>query len=152
MQAYGVSVCNGCSRSQQHPGNGGSSGGGCGRYELISRSNAKQQFLLTDRDLRPLGSLERPNPQNQRWAGMRLYLASQVGGCVCGDGRNLRWEGNAGHEVTGHYPDCQSLTAVFWCHVLNIPACVESSQCYITLVFANHLASARHTAFLLPSV
>lgn len=49
-----------------------------GQDGLISKSKAKTMFLLNDADLRPLGSLEKPNPQHQSWSSMRMYLLSQV--------------------------------------------------------------------------
>lgn len=35
-------------------------------------------FLLSDNDLRPLGSLEKTNPQHKAWTAMRMYMKSQV--------------------------------------------------------------------------
>eukprot|EP00775_Hariotina_reticulata_P006710 gene6711-6931_t len=51
----------------------------CKRQDrLISKSNAKAQYLLTDSDVRKLGFLERSNPQHKEWSAMKMYLVSQV--------------------------------------------------------------------------
>ena len=41
-------------------------------------SHPLQLYLLTDTDLRGLGTLERKNPQNKNWAPLKMYLLSQV--------------------------------------------------------------------------
>jgi DNA-repair protein complementing XP-A cells len=52
------------------------------RYSLITRTNAKDKYLLTDYDLdkrQPiLKCIEKKNPHNQHWGVMRLYLRSQI--------------------------------------------------------------------------
>lgn len=52
------------------------------RYSLITRTSAREKFLLTDYDLdkrEPLVKcIEKKNPHNQRWGVMRLYLRCQV--------------------------------------------------------------------------
>eukprot|EP00891_Asterochloris_glomerata_P003060 jgi/Astpho2/3060/e_gw1.00051.213.1_t len=63
QEAFGVVFCNGCKASE----------------ELISKGTAKQTLLVTDSDLKKLGSITKPNPQHKDWAPMRLYLLSQVG-------------------------------------------------------------------------
>lgn len=45
---------------------------------LISKSNAKQQYLLSDGDLLPLKWMERKNPQRSSWTNMKLYLEREV--------------------------------------------------------------------------
>jgi hypothetical protein len=45
---------------------------------LISKSNAKQQYLVSDNDLLPLRWLERNNPQRASWTSMKLYLEREV--------------------------------------------------------------------------
>jgi hypothetical protein len=35
-------------------------------------------YLLSDNDLKSLGSIEKTNPQHKSWTTMRMYLASQV--------------------------------------------------------------------------
>ena len=60
--AYGIYVCGACRKD----------------LKLISKSNAKQQYLLTDSDLRSLKWMERKNPQRSSWTAMKLYLESDV--------------------------------------------------------------------------
>lgn len=52
------------------------------RYSLITRTSAKDKFLLTDYDLDKrepkLKCIEKRNPHNQRWGVMRLYLRCQI--------------------------------------------------------------------------
>ena len=52
------------------------------RYSLITRTSAKDKYLLTDYDLDKreplLKCIEKKNPHNQRWGTMRLYLRCQV--------------------------------------------------------------------------
>ncbi|KAK9831261.1 hypothetical protein WJX74_009799 [Apatococcus lobatus] len=45
---------------------------------LISKGTAKQEWLLTDGDMRKLGSITKENPHKKEWSAMRLYLLSQV--------------------------------------------------------------------------
>lgn len=42
------------------------------------QSSAKENYMLTDGDLRKLGSISRANPRKKDWSAMRLYLQSQV--------------------------------------------------------------------------
>ncbi|BDA43285.1 probable DNA repair protein rad14 [Coccomyxa sp. Obi] len=60
--AFKVLVCNSCKT----------------QYDLISKGNAKSLYLLTDTDLKRLGSITKSNPQKKNWSPMRLYLLSQV--------------------------------------------------------------------------
>jgi len=52
------------------------------RYSLITRTSAKDKYLLTDYDLdkrQPiLKCIEKKNPHNQHWGIMRLYLRCQI--------------------------------------------------------------------------
>uniref|UniRef100_A0A8C1H3L0 Xeroderma pigmentosum, complementation group A n=1 Tax=Cyprinus carpio carpio TaxID=630221 RepID=A0A8C1H3L0_CYPCA len=52
------------------------------KHKLISRTEAKQNFLLKDCDLDqrepPLRFILRKNPHNPRWGDMKLYLKTQV--------------------------------------------------------------------------
>jgi DNA-repair protein complementing XP-A cells len=52
------------------------------RYSLITRTSAKEKYLLTDYDLDKrepiLKCIEKKNPHNQRWGIMRLYLRCQI--------------------------------------------------------------------------
>lgn len=45
--------------------------------ELITKSSAKENYMLTDGDLKKLGSISRNNPRKKDWSAMRLYLQSQ---------------------------------------------------------------------------
>ncbi|CAK1544329.1 unnamed protein product [Leptosia nina] len=53
-----------------------------GKHSLITRTEAKSEFLLKDCDLDlrepPLRCVRRPNPHKARFAEMRLYLRAQV--------------------------------------------------------------------------
>lgn len=60
------------------------------KHKLISRTEAKQAFLLKDCDLDKrepsLRFILRKNPHNPRWGDMKLYLKTQVGSvnsCSC---------------------------------------------------------------------
>lgn len=59
---FGVALCEQCKRAEK----------------LVSKANAKAIYLLTDLDLKKLGTLKKPNPQNRNWQPMQLYLQSQV--------------------------------------------------------------------------
>nr|CAD2140345.1 unnamed protein product [Meloidogyne enterolobii] len=52
------------------------------KYKLITRTEAKTKFLLTDADLDcrkpPLRYISRKNPHNPRYGDMKLYLRSQL--------------------------------------------------------------------------
>ena len=52
------------------------------RYSLITRTSAKDKYLLTDYDLDKrepaLKCIEKKNPHNRHWGVMRLYLRCQV--------------------------------------------------------------------------
>jgi hypothetical protein len=64
LQAYGVVVCPSCSRSDA--------------FALIAKSVAQERYLLTERDLRSLGFMTKPNPRNKQFAPVKLLLESQV--------------------------------------------------------------------------
>eukprot|EP00798_Chlamydomonas_sp_ICE-L_P017109 gene17109-23411_t len=61
-EAFGVMLCESCRKSEK----------------LISKSMAKQLFLVTDKDIGKLGTISKGNPNNANWAEMKLYLRSQV--------------------------------------------------------------------------
>lgn len=67
-QHYGEAVCNDCRNNET--------------YSLITKTDAKKEFLLKDCDFDsrepPLRFIVRKNPHNQRWGDMKLYLRSQV--------------------------------------------------------------------------
>lgn len=65
------------------------------KHKLISRTEAKQHYLLKDCDLDkrepPLRFILKKNPHNPRWGDMKLYLKLQVltgaiNNSVCVDG------------------------------------------------------------------
>ena len=43
------------------------------------QSTAKELYLLTDGDLKKLGSIAKINPHKKEWNAMRLYMQSQAG-------------------------------------------------------------------------
>lgn len=50
-------------------------------YKIITKTQARSEFLLTDEELADsalLPSISRKNPHNPRWADMKLYLKKQV--------------------------------------------------------------------------
>lgn len=61
-EAYGICVCGSCRRA----------------LKLITKSDAKQQYLLSDSDMQGLKWMERKNPQRSSWTAMKLYLESSV--------------------------------------------------------------------------
>jgi len=63
-QTFGVMVCLGCKRDD--------------KFRLISKAVAKEQYLLTDNDLKKLGFVTKSNPQHKQWSEMKLYLQLQV--------------------------------------------------------------------------
>ncbi|CAL5221497.1 g3700 [Coccomyxa viridis] len=62
FKAFNVLVCNSCKQNE----------------ELIAKGNAKSLYMLTDGDLKKLGTLSKTNPQNKQWAPLKLYLLSQI--------------------------------------------------------------------------
>jgi DNA repair protein len=65
FDAFGVLCCWDCSKNDA-------------QFALISKSKAKEQFLLTESDVNQLASLERPNPKHKSWGSMKLLLLKQV--------------------------------------------------------------------------
>ncbi|MCI4395116.1 hypothetical protein PGIGA_G00176680 [Pangasianodon gigas] len=67
--SFDLSVCDRCRDSEV-------------KHRLISRTEAKQLFLLKDCDLDrrepPLRFILKKNPHNPRWGDMKLYLKSQL--------------------------------------------------------------------------
>ncbi|CAL8334087.1 unnamed protein product [Lota lota] len=67
--SFDLSVCDSCRDNE-------------GKHQLVSRSDAKKNFLLKDCDLDqrdpPLRYVLRKNPHNPRWGDMKLYLRTQV--------------------------------------------------------------------------
>lgn len=73
FEAFGLSICYDCQRAGRGPG---------GRYQMISKSKAKEEYLLTDRQLSRaqggLGCLTQKNPHDSRYGDMKLFLRAQV--------------------------------------------------------------------------
>lgn len=66
---FGCAVCNGC--KEKFPE----------KYSLLTKTEAKEDYLLTDPELRDeelLPHLERPNPHKSTWNNMMLFLRYQV--------------------------------------------------------------------------
>ena len=72
-EAFGLSVCYDCQRAGRGEG---------GRYQVLSKSRAKDEYLLSDRQLDGerggLRSMRLPNPNDARYGDMRLYLRRQA--------------------------------------------------------------------------
>ena len=73
FEAFGISVCFDCQRACKGQG---------GKYQVITKSKAKDEYLLTDRQLDQqyggLGCLVQPNPHDSRFGDMKLYLRAQA--------------------------------------------------------------------------
>jgi DNA-repair protein complementing XP-A cells len=73
FDAFGVSVCYECQRAAKGAG---------GKYQVVAKCKAKDEYLLTDRQLDRerggLGCLTQANPHDSRYGDMRLYLRTQV--------------------------------------------------------------------------
>jgi DNA-repair protein complementing XP-A cells len=69
-EAFELRVCYDCQRANR------------GKYQLITKSKAKDEYLLNDRQLDEtrggLGNMRLPNPHDKRHADMRMYLRAQV--------------------------------------------------------------------------
>lgn len=66
---FGCAVCNACKEKLPE------------KYTLLTKTEAKEDYLLTDPELRDeelLPHLERPNPHKSTWNNMMLYLRYQV--------------------------------------------------------------------------
>ena len=68
-EILGCAICTPC--KEKHPD----------KYSLLTKTEAKEDYLLTDPELRDeelLPHLERPNPHKSTWNNMMLYLRYQV--------------------------------------------------------------------------
>lgn len=65
LNTFGILVCNSCKYGNP-------------LYDVITKTKAKDEYLVTDTDLQSLGFLSKPNPRKPMWAPMRLFLRSQV--------------------------------------------------------------------------
>lgn len=66
---FGIGVCNGC--KDKYPD----------KYSLLTKTEAREDYLLTDPELKDedlLPHLERPNPHKTNWNNMQLFLRLQV--------------------------------------------------------------------------
>lgn len=70
QKQFGLLVCESCRRVNEE------------KYSLATKTEAKQEYLLTDADLDEkeggLRCIEKKNPQNERWGKMKLFLRFQV--------------------------------------------------------------------------
>eukprot|EP00051_Salpingoeca_urceolata_P035586 m.30482 g.30482 ORF g.30482 m.30482 type:complete len:321 (+) comp9462_c0_seq1:89-1051(+) len=66
---FGVKVCDACRAAGRDT-----------IWGMITKTEAKEEYLLRDEDLdgTKLRFIERKNPQNERWARVKLYLRSEV--------------------------------------------------------------------------
>jgi len=70
FRMFNIDVCDKCKETEKD-----------GKHELITKTDAKNQFLLKDMDFDREPSLKfivRKNPHNSRWGDMKLYLRLQV--------------------------------------------------------------------------
>jgi len=107
---------------------------------LCLQSTAKQQYLLSDNDLRNAPCLRRANPHRKDWQPMKLYLESHV--------QEIAFEKYGGQEglekeargrvcrklearlKVGRLPWCRSCVVVFIPECLNqVFACVLYQNC-----------------------
>jgi DNA-repair protein complementing XP-A cells len=66
---FGIAICNTCKDTRPD------------KYSLLTKTEAKEDYLLTDPELRDpelLPHLERPNPHKATWNNMMLFLRFQV--------------------------------------------------------------------------
>lgn len=67
---FGVNVCESCRRSHDQE-----------YYQLITKTTAREEFLLTDEELadgQRLPHMTKPNPHKSTWSDMHLYLLGDV--------------------------------------------------------------------------
>ena len=91
-KAFGVVLCNGCKAQEELipkvlVAKAFSHNFSPCRSVLpaLPQSTAKQLYLLTDGDLKKLGSIQKENPHKKQWNPMRLYMQSQVHILSCTD-------------------------------------------------------------------
>jgi len=69
LEVFGLGVCNTCKEKLPE------------KYSLLTKTEAREDYLLTDPELKDealLPHLERPNPHKASWHNMFLYLRCQV--------------------------------------------------------------------------
>ena len=65
QETFGIHVCKACAATQE-------------KYKLLTKTTAKEEYLVTDGDLQSLGFISRKNPRKDAWGPMHLYLRAQV--------------------------------------------------------------------------
>lgn len=68
-EVFGVGVCGRCKENEPE------------KYSLLTKTEAREDYLLTDPELRDeelFPRLERPNPHKQNWNNMQLFLRFQI--------------------------------------------------------------------------
>ena len=65
QETFGIHVCKACAAAQE-------------KYKLLTKTTAKEEYLVTDSDLQSLGFISRKNPRKDAWGPMHLYLRAQV--------------------------------------------------------------------------
>ncbi|KAF2012889.1 DNA repair protein [Aaosphaeria arxii CBS 175.79] len=66
---FGIGICSGCKEKMPD------------KYSLLTKTEAREDYLLTDPELKDeelLPHLERPNPHKTNWNNMQLFLRLQV--------------------------------------------------------------------------
>ena len=63
---FGVCVCVACRKAHED------------RFGLCTKTEAREDFLLTNSDIASLPHVARPNPHNANWRDMHLYLLEHV--------------------------------------------------------------------------
>ena len=69
LDVFGCAICNSCKEKLPE------------KYSLLTKTEAKEDYMLTDPELRDeelLPHLERPNPHKSTWNNMMLFLRYQV--------------------------------------------------------------------------
>jgi DNA-repair protein complementing XP-A cells len=64
--AFGVHICHECKT------------GGSTDYDLLNKSDAKDQYLLGDGIMATLAFIEKDNPRHSTWTAMKLYMRGKV--------------------------------------------------------------------------
>lgn len=85
LRAFGVRVCTACRAADRES------------YTTITKSTARDEFLLTDEELRDasvLPCITRPNPHKATWTDMQLYLRMHVAAFA-----HKKWGGPDGLEA-----------------------------------------------------
>jgi DNA repair protein len=65
QKAFDICICNACRKEHA-------------KYDMMTKTTAKTEYLLSDTDIAPLKYLERKNPRKQAWGMMKLYMKTDV--------------------------------------------------------------------------